>query len=71
MKIFVSVAEENRISGLSQAFLRKGVADGSIPHIMSGVKVLINHPALMLKLGVPDDFPEGSKEKSLAPGGSR
>lgn len=49
-KPFMSIKEACMYTGLSQGYLRKGVNDGTIPAIRSGVKILINVPLLMEKL---------------------
>ncbi len=49
-KPFMSIKEACTFTGLSQAYLRKGVKDGSIPSLKSGVKYLINVPLLLEKL---------------------
>lgn len=54
MKPFQSINEAVRSTGLSSFYLRRGCKDGSVPHIMSGSKYLVNVPALLRKLGVPD-----------------
>lgn len=46
-KPFQGIRETANSTGLSQYFLRKGVKAGTIPHIRSGEKILINVPALM------------------------
>lgn len=58
MKPFMSIKEACQFTGLSQVYLRRGCKDGTVPHIKSGVKYLINVPALMQRLGVdcPDEI---------------
>lgn len=51
MPPFQRIADAVKTTGLSGYFLRKGCKDGSIPHIKSGTKYLINIPALLRKLG--------------------
>lgn len=46
-KIFFSIRETNRMTGLGETFLRRGVKDGSIPHLQIGRKCLINLPLLL------------------------
>lgn len=48
---FMSIKEACQVTGLSQFYLRRGCKDGSIPCIKSGVKYLINVPALLKGLG--------------------
>ena len=42
-----------RATGLSEYYLRKELAKGTIPHLKSGRCIMINVPALLLQLGVP------------------
>lgn len=49
-KVYYSVKETAVKTGLSQKYLRAGLSDGSIPHIKSGNKYLINLPLLMKRL---------------------
>lgn len=53
MKPFQSIAEACETTGLSQFYLRRGCKDGTVPHVKSGAKYLINVPLLLQKLGVP------------------
>jgi hypothetical protein len=39
-----------KITGMSEHYIRHGVADGSIAHIRSGAKIMINVPALLQRL---------------------
>lgn len=58
---FMKIKDACRVSGLSQTYLRRGVKDGTIPHIVSGPEIsgkghgtyMINMPALLKQLGVP------------------
>ena len=43
-KIFYSISEVQRLTGLSMHVIRNGVKAGKIPYIMSGNKYLINFP---------------------------
>lgn len=54
MKPFLSISDAVKATGLSQYYLRRGCRDGSVPHVMSGNKYLINLPALLKQLGVPE-----------------
>ena len=36
-----------KITGLSEHFIRQGVANGTVAHIRSGNKIMINIPALL------------------------
>ena len=47
---FAPIREACTITGLSQCFLRKGCKAGTIPHILSGTKYLIDIPALLFQL---------------------
>lgn len=51
MTPFQTINEACRSTGLSAYFLRSGCKDGSVPHIMSGNKYMINVPALLRRLG--------------------
>lgn len=57
---FQSIRDAVKTTGLSGYFLRKGCKGGSVPHIKSGTKYLINIPALLRK---PDA--EGSRIEHL------
>ncbi|MCD7770408.1 MAG: excisionase family DNA-binding protein [Oscillospiraceae bacterium] len=50
MKAFLSIQETARITGLSQYYLRQGVRNGTVPHIRSGTKYLINLRRLLKTL---------------------
>ena len=47
---YQSIAKTVKVTGLSEYALRKGVKEGSIPHLCFGIKYLINVPALLEKL---------------------
>ncbi|MBR4658274.1 MAG: excisionase family DNA-binding protein [Clostridia bacterium] len=49
-KVYYSVKETAVKTGLSQKYLRAGLNDGTIPHIKSGNKYLINLPLLIERL---------------------
>ena len=49
-KIFISAREAAKLTGVSYPAILKGCNDGSIPHIVSGNKFLINAPMLIEKL---------------------
>lgn len=49
-KIYYSIRETARETGLSQKYVRAGVNNGSIPAIKSGNKNLINLPMLLKQL---------------------
>lgn len=48
---FQKIPEAARSTGLSTYFLRRGVRDGSVPHILSGTTYYINVPRLLEQLG--------------------
>lgn len=52
MKIFLSITEAARVTGLSTYYLRQGVKSGEIEHLRAGEKYLVNMPNLLSKLGV-------------------
>ena len=43
-KMFYSVTEVQRITGLSKHVIRNGIKSGKVPYIKSGNKYLINYP---------------------------
>lgn len=47
---FQTFADASRSTGLSQYFLRRGCKAGTIPHIKSGNKFLVNVPLLIEKM---------------------
>ncbi len=53
-KPFLSITDACRATGLSKHYLRNGCKDGTVPHIKSGIKYLINVPALLKQLGAED-----------------
>lgn len=56
--VFRSIRQTARETGLSECFLRKLYHAGRLPHVMAGVKVLVNIPALLRQLekeGVSSD----------------
>lgn len=44
---FQTIADAARTTGLSQYFIRRGCRDGSVPHIKSGNKFMVNVPLLI------------------------
>ena len=48
---FMNVKDAARATGLSEYYLRKELAKGTIPHIMCGRFIKINVPALLRQLG--------------------
>ena len=50
---YKNIRDTSASSGLSQSYLRKGCKDGTIPHIRTGSKYMINIPALYDQLGIP------------------
>lgn len=59
MTPFQTIKEACGTTGLSQFYLRAGCKDGSVPCVKSGCKYLVNVPALLKKLGVPDEKEAG------------
>lgn len=49
---FQSIKETVKTTGLSAYYLRRGCKDGTVPHIRSGNKYLVNVPALLRLLDV-------------------
>lgn len=64
MKPFQSINEAVRSTGLSSFYLRRGCKDGTIPHVMSGTKYIINVAALLKMLGVPNESEHEDGEKA-------
>ncbi len=46
-KMFLTIKETAQLTGISQYYLRNGCRSGSVPHIMSGSRFLINVPMLL------------------------
>ena len=46
-KHFASLKEAAALTGLKVYWLRAGCQNGTIPHIKSGIKYLVNVPALL------------------------
>ena len=49
-KVFMSIRQTASETGLSEYYIRKGVHENSIPHICSGVKILVNYPLFIKQL---------------------
>ena len=49
---FMKIKDACKATGLSCYYLRRGVRNGSIPHVKNGNVYLVNVPALLRKLGV-------------------
>lgn len=49
-KIFMTLKEACRVTGLSVFYLRSGCKSGSVPHVMSGNRYLVNVPLLINSL---------------------
>lgn len=49
-KPYQTIREACATTGLSQYYLRIGCRDGTIPHVKSGNKYLVNVPALLFSL---------------------
>ena len=52
---FQGFPDASTVTGLSQSYLRKGVRDGWIPHVLCGNRVMINVPALLKLLGAIEE----------------
>ncbi len=50
---FMNVRDAARATGLSEYYLRKELDKGTVPHSKSGRCNMINVPALLVQLGVP------------------
>lgn len=55
MTPFQTINQTVKTTGLSAYYLRQGCRDGTVPHVMSGTKYLINVPLLLRQLGVPTE----------------
>ncbi len=49
-KMFMSIREMARFTGLGESYIRNEVKDGKVPYLMSGEKVLINVPMYLESL---------------------
>ncbi len=49
-KMFMSVRETARVTGLGESYIRKALKEGKVPHVKTGVKVLVNVPLYMEEL---------------------
>lgn len=52
---FQKINDAVKTTGLSAYYLRNGCKDGTVPHIKSGKKYLINVPALLKMLNAEED----------------
>lgn len=53
---FQTITNASKLTGLSQCYLRKGCKAGTVPHINTGTKYLINVPRLLEDLNaLPGD----------------
>ncbi len=50
VKQFTTIKEAAEITGLSECFFRRGVRNGSVPYIRSGVKYLVRLPQFLAQL---------------------
>lgn len=57
---FQKINDAVKTTGLSAYYLRNGCKDGTVPHIKSGKKYLINVPALLKMLNSEED--DGGEE---------
>ncbi|MDY5559857.1 MAG: hypothetical protein SPG04_09970 [Candidatus Heritagella sp.] len=48
--IFQPVKQAAKTTGLSEWFLRQALKNGTLPHIRTGTKVLVNVPRLLAEL---------------------
>ena len=55
MTPFQKLKAASKTTGLSVYYLRNGCKAGTIPHVRSGQDYLVNVPALLKQLGVPDE----------------
>ena len=55
MTPFQSIQDAVKTTGLSSYYLRNGCRDGTVPHVKSGSKYLVNVPLLLRQLGVPEE----------------
>lgn len=56
---FQRPADVARLTGIPISHIRAGVRDGSIPCQWFGRSCLVNLPAYLRQLGVPEDTPPG------------
>lgn len=47
---YQSIPDASRSTGLSQSFLRRGCKAGTVPHIQSGNKYMVDVPTLLQQL---------------------
>jgi len=47
---FQSIKGAVKVTGLSEHFIRQGITNGTIAHIRSGNKIMVNIPALLFFL---------------------
>lgn len=52
MKLFMTIGEAARVTGLSTYYLRSGVKSGEVAHVKAGEKYLVNMPRLLEQLGI-------------------
>ena len=50
IKQFTTIREAAEITGLSECFFRRGVRNGTVPYIRSGVKYLVLLPQFLAQL---------------------
>lgn len=50
IKQFTTIREAAEITGLSECFFRRGVRNGTVPFIRSGVKYLVRLPQFLAQL---------------------
>lgn len=49
--IYQSIKDTVKVTGLSEYFLRKQLAAGTLPSVRSGTKIFVNVPKLLEQLG--------------------
>ncbi len=60
-RMFMSLVDACKETGLSVIYLRKGCRDGSVPHIMAGRKYLVNVVALREMLDAQSRSGKGAR----------
>lgn len=56
---FAKLEDVSDLTGLSMCYLRQGVRNGTIPHIKTGVKYMINVPEFL------EDLKKQSRKKKM------
>ena len=50
IKQFATIREAAELTGLSECFFRRGVRNGTVPYIRSGVKYLVRLPQFLAQI---------------------